>query len=173
MNGPAMFLSRKCQGLGTPRPVLSSPPTTASPTRTILTTSAWTTTASTEPGVSIRALDALASATVEDMASVHALRTSIPARELCELLNDVEMRTEAAAEAKRLLHSWDCRMDRDRPEPTIFSAFHDALAEAYSASILGPLAEEMAGETGRGAPSWYGRTKSSLHDKLKPVILLR
>ena len=58
-------------------------------------------------------------------------------------------------------------MDRDRPEPTIFSAFHDALAEAYSSSILGPLAEEMAGETGRGAPSWYGRTKSSLHDKLK------
>ena len=101
------------------------------------------------------------------MASVHGLRTSIPARELCELLNDVEMRTEAATEAKRLLRSWDCRMDRDHPQPTIFSAFHDALAEAYSASILGPLAEEMAGETGRGAPSWYGRTKSSLHDKLK------
>jgi penicillin amidase len=114
-------------------------------------------------------LETLGSATVEDMASVHGLRTSIPARELCELLDDVEMRTEAAAEAKRLLHSWDCRMDRDRPEPTIFSAFHDALAEAYSASILGPLAEEMAGETGRGAPSWYGRTKSSLHDKLKSV----
>ena len=116
-----------------------------------------------------QALETLAPATVEDMASVHGLRTSIPARELCQLLNDVEMRTEAATEAKRLLHSWDYRMDRDRPEPTIFSAFHDALAEAYSASILGPLAEEMAGETGRGAPSWYGRTKSSLHDKLKSV----
>ena len=116
-----------------------------------------------------QALETLASATVEDMASVHGLRTSIPARELCHLLNGVEMRTEAAAEAKRLLHSWDYRMDRDRPEPTIFSAFHDSLAEAYSASILGPLAEEMAGETGRGAPSWYGRTKSSLHDKLKSV----
>ena len=116
-----------------------------------------------------QALETLASATVEDMASVHGLRTSIPARELCDLLNDVEMRTKEAAEAKRLLHSWDYRMDRDRPEPTIFSAFHDALAEAYSASILGPLAEEMVGETGRGAPSWYGRTKSSLHDKLKSV----
>ena len=46
-----------------------------------------------------QALESLASATVEDMASVHALRTSIPARELCELLNDVEMRTDAAAEA--------------------------------------------------------------------------
>ena len=98
-----------------------------------------------------QALKTLTSASVEDMASVHALRTSIPARELCELLKDVEMRTEAAAEAKRLLHSWDCRMDRDRPEPTIFSAFHDALAEVYSASLLGPLAEEMAGETGRGS----------------------
>ena len=116
-----------------------------------------------------QALETLAPATVEDMASVHGLRTSIPARELCDLLNDVEMRTKEAAEAKRLLHSWDYRMDRDCPEPTIFSAFHDALAEAYSASILGTLAEEMAGETGRGAPSWYGRTKSSLHEKLKSV----
>ncbi len=114
-----------------------------------------------------QALEGQASATVEDMASVHALRTSIPARALCELLDDVETHTEAAAEAKCLLLAWDCGMDRDRPEPTIFSAFHDALAEAYSASVLGPLAEEMAGETGRGAPSWYGRTKSSLHHTLK------
>ena len=62
-----------------------------------------------------QALETLAPATVEDMASVHGLRTSIPARELCDLLNDVEMRTKEAAEAKRLLHSWDYRMDRGPP----------------------------------------------------------
>ena len=47
-----------------------------------------------------QALETLASASVEDMASVHALRTSIPARELCELLNDVEMRTEGGRRGK-------------------------------------------------------------------------
>ena len=47
-----------------------------------------------------QALETLASASVEDMASVHALRTSIPARELCELLKDVEMRTEGRRRGK-------------------------------------------------------------------------
>ncbi len=114
-----------------------------------------------------QALESLGRARVEDMAAVHALRTSIPARELCELLKGVEVRSASASEAKRLLLSWDYGMDRDRMEPTIFSAFHDALAEAHVASVLGPLAREMAGETGRGAPSWYGRIKSGLHEKLK------
>ena len=113
------------------------------------------------------ALENLTSATVEDMAKVHALRASIPARELCPLLKDVEPRSGTSAKAKDLLLNWDCRMDRRRPEPTIFSAFHDALTNAYAKSALGPLADEMAGETGRGAPAWYGRTKSSLHTKIK------
>ena len=113
------------------------------------------------------ALEDLTSATVEDMAKVHALRASIPARELCPLLKNVRLRSDAATEAKRLLLNWDCSMDRDRPEPTIFSAFHDALANAHAKSVLGALADEMVGETGRGAPAWYGRTKSSLHANMK------
>ena len=84
-----------------------------------------------------RALEGLTAATVDDMASVHALRESVPARELCPMLENVETRTEAAAEARRRLLAWDHRMDRDRPEPTIFTAFHDALATAYAGKVLG------------------------------------
>ena len=116
-----------------------------------------------------RALDDLALATVEDMAEVHALRSSIPAAVICPLLKDVEVHSEAAVEAKGLLLAWDHTMDKARPEPTIFSAFHDALTDARVASLLGPMANDLAGETGRGAPSWVGRVKSGLHHWLKSL----
>ena len=118
-----------------------------------------------------QALEDLTRATIEDMARVHALRNSIPAAELCPLLKDVEVHSEAAVEAKRLLLAWDHIMDKARPEPTIFTAFHDALTDARTARLLGAMAGDVEGETGRGAPSWVGRVKSGLHhllDSLPP-----
>ena len=116
-----------------------------------------------------QALDDLTRATVEDMAGVHALRTSIPAAAICPLLKEVEVHSEAALEAKRLLLAWDHTVDRGRPEPAIFAAFHDALTDARVASLLGSMASEVSGETGRGAPSWVGRVKSGLHHWLKSL----
>lgn len=110
-----------------------------------------------------RALACLSLATVEDMAAVHALCASIPAAAICPLLKDVEVHSEAAIEAKGLLLAWDHTMCKARPEPTIFSAFHDALTDARVASLLGEMASDVAEEIGRGAPSWVGRIKSELH----------
>lgn len=109
-----------------------------------------------------KALEGMTRATVEDMATVHALRVSIPAQALCPLLIDAEVQSEAAIEAKRLLLAWDHAIDKVYPEPTIFTAFHDALTEARTTSLLGGMASDVAGKTGRGAPSWVGRVKSGL-----------
>ncbi len=109
------------------------------------------------------ALQGTTRATVEDMAGVHALRTSIPAAAICPLLKEIEAHSEAAVEGKRLLLAWDHNMDRDRPEPTIFTTFHDALTDARITALLGEMAHDVAGESGRGAPSWVGRIKSGLH----------
>ena len=108
-------------------------------------------------------LGGLNRATAEDMADVHALRSSIPAAKICPLLQEVEGLSDAAAEAKGLLLAWDHGMEKTRPEPTIFSALHDVLTDSRVASLLGPMAGDVAGETGRGAPSWVGRVKSGLH----------
>ena len=113
-----------------------------------------------------KALEGMTQATVEDMAAVHALRVSTPAKALCPLLRNVEVHSQAAIEAKRLLLVWDHTMDKARPEPTIFTAFHDALTDIRTASLLGEMANDLAGETGRGAPSWVGRVKSGLHRHL-------
>ena len=117
----------------------------------------------------VQALKDLTRATVEDMDEVHALRSSIPAAEVCPLLEEVEGLSDAAAEAKRLLLEWNHGMDKTRPEPTIFSAFHDALTGVRVTSLLGPMAGDVVGETGRGAPSWVGRVKSGLHHWLESL----
>ena len=115
------------------------------------------------------ALEDLTRATVEDMGRVHALYVSVPAGELCPLLKDVEVSGETTAEAKRLLLAWDHTMDKSRPEPMIFSALHDSLTDWRTASLLGEMAGGVAGETGRGAPSWVGRVKSGLHHWLQSL----
>ena len=119
-----------------------------------------------------QALVDLTRATAEDMAEVHALRSSIPATAICPLLKEVEVHSEAALTAKALLLAWDHTMDRGRPEPAIFAAFHDALTDVRVASLLGAMASEVSGETGRGAPSWVGRVKSGLHHILDSLPAL-
>lgn len=120
-----------------------------------------------------QALDGLTRATVEDMAEVHALRTSIPAAAICPLLKEVAVHSEAAVEARALLLAWDHSMDRGRPEPTIFTAFYDALTDARMTTLLGEMAGDVAGETGRGAPSWVGRVKSGLHHTIASLPVTR
>lgn len=115
------------------------------------------------------ALEGMTRATVDDMAGIHALRASIPAAKICPLLEEVEGLNDAAAEAKKLLLVWDHCMDKSQPEPTIFSALHDALTDARAASLLGPMFSDLSGETGRGAPYWVSHLKSGLHHWLESL----
>ena len=91
-------------------------------------------------------------ATVEDMASVHAERVSIPATTYLRILAEVQPLDEFSAQAKQRLALWNGAMDKDAVGPTIYSAFRISLHRAVIKHLLGPLAENMLKETGRGAP---------------------
>jgi penicillin amidase len=92
-------------------------------------------------------------ATVEDMASVHAERVSIPAQTFVKLLADVQPLDELSARAKAKLAGWNGSMERDSVAPTIYSAFRLRLERTVIEGLLGDLTDEAYKATGRGAPS--------------------
>ena len=97
-------------------------------------------------------LKPITSATVEDMAVVHAERVSIPATVYLEILAQVEPLDEFSSQAKQRLSHWNGAMDREAVGATIYSAFRLSLHRAVVEHLLGPLADSMLEETGRGAP---------------------
>ena len=109
-----------------------------------------------------RALLALDRPTVADMARVHRERISIPAQAFLAYLrsNRAQVKTEGvhAALALEKLLAWDCSMDADRVEPTIYSAFRDALLRRIYLHNLGDaLTEESWHPANRGTgPLWPG-----------------
>ena len=92
-------------------------------------------------------------ATVEDMAAVHAERVSIPAQIFQPIVAEAEPLDGPSGSAKELLASWDCSMDADAVAPTLFAAFHIELTRLVVGNLVGPLADEMLGAQGRGAPN--------------------
>lgn len=102
------------------------------------------------------------SATADQMPSVHAERTSIPAKAFIRLLRDVKPKDDLAARAKKMLMSWDGRMDRDLVEPTIYSAFSDSLVKMVLEPHLGVLAKSAFEAGDRGAPRHVMRVKAGL-----------
>ena len=107
-----------------------------------------------------RRLRDMTNAEVEDMPSVHAERTSIPAQAYVRLLRDVEPLDNLSVRAKELLLQWDARMDRDAVEPTIYSAFRDSLVKMVLKPILGPLSELALEGSDRGGPRHAMRLRS-------------
>ncbi len=91
-------------------------------------------------------------ATPEDMGSIHADRTSIPAKSYVGLLPKVHPLDDLSARAKDRLLAWDGSMEPDWVAPTIYSAFRDSLVREVMAHALGPLAGEAMEGVGRGAP---------------------
>ena len=91
-------------------------------------------------------------ATVQDMSDVHGERVSIPARTYARLLAAVEPSSERTALAKKLLDGWDGGMDADSTAPTVYSAFRIKLHDLVYRHLMGPLAEEAFGSSGRGGP---------------------
>ena len=96
------------------------------------------------------------SATVEDMAAIHADRVSLPARVFVKVLKTCQPSDPQVAAARALLLQWDCSMDRTAVAATLYSAARTFLQLDIVAAALGPFTDEafyaMSG-TGRGAPT--------------------
>ncbi len=107
-------------------------------------------------------LNLLRRATVQDMASVHAERVSIPARAYARLLSRVKPQDDWSRRALERLSGWDGSMERDAVAPTIYSAFRMKLHEAVIGHLLGDLAQEAFSASGRGAPNHVRQLASLL-----------
>jgi len=109
----------------------------------------------------------LKSATVEDMAAIHADRVSVPARELIEILARVRPSDAASREALDLLLAWDGVMDRDAVAPLVYSAFRDRVMRSLMTPILGPLAGEAFGGAPRGSVAHMARLRARLGEMIR------
>lgn len=99
------------------------------------------------------ALLALDKPTAGDMAKVHAERASIPAQTYINLLKKFEPTEEMSARAREKLLAWSGRMDAEAVEPTIYSAFRDALLYEVLQHNLGNALTTLAwdpADRGRG-----------------------
>ena len=85
-------------------------------------------------------LEALTRATADDMAAIHADRTSIPARALMEVASRIEPLDPGSRAALAMLRRWDGSMDRDSAAATVYAAFRARLVRDVLDPLLGPLA---------------------------------
>jgi penicillin G amidase len=110
-----------------------------------------------------RALLSLDKPGAGDMARVHAEKLSIPARTYIKLLQEVEPRDEMAAWARERLLAWSGEMAADLVEPTIYSAFRDALLyEVLQHNLGSGLASLVWDPADRGRGVFLSRFKTLL-----------
>jgi penicillin amidase len=112
-------------------------------------------------------LAGLRSATVADMAAIHADRVSLPARDFVELLRGVTVDGPAAGRALAHLRGWDGVMARESVAATIYAAFRDRLLRELLAPLLGPLAAEAFGGAPRGAVAHVTRFRARLAELIR------
>ncbi len=91
-------------------------------------------------------------AMVEDMASIHADRESIPARTLVDRIVTMNPADPDARTARDILVDWDCRMDRSSPGAAIYGVARAYVFRAIVEAALGPLSDAAL-----GAPGGIGR----------------
>ena len=82
-------------------------------------------------------------ATVEDMGSIHAERLSLPARVFTAALTNIEPPDEDCAQALELLRQWDCKIERDQVQPSIYAKVRAALTRRITEYLLGDSAAEV------------------------------
>jgi len=90
---------------------------------------------------------------VDDMASVHAERTSIPAKVMIEAMRGITPGSQRPREARDLLLAWDGKMDRESPAAAVYAATRFHWLREVIDEALGPLADEAFLEKGRGGPT--------------------
>lgn len=95
-------------------------------------------------------------ATVAEMAAVHADRQSRPAQTCLQVLAQTAPPEDPrVAEARDRLLAWDCRTDRDSVAATLYAALRANWLEEVLRTALGPFADEAIGTAGigRGGPT--------------------
>ena len=98
-----------------------------------------------------------------EMAAVHREMVSIPARAYIDFLREVEPKNQASAQARERLIGWDGKMDAGGVEPTIYSAFRDALLkEVLEINLGAQLAKSTWNPEGRGLGLFVTRLKARL-----------
>ena len=108
-------------------------------------------------------LKSLTRPTAEDMAHVHAQRVSIPALAYQSVVKQLEPQDELSKTAQERLLDWNCEMDADKIQPTIYSAMRDALLkEVLETNLTEKLAYEAWHPADRGLGSFSNRLKARL-----------
>ena len=85
-------------------------------------------------------------ATVSDMARIHADRISEPARVFTRALIGVEPLDAESEAALALMREWDFRMDRDLAQPLIYAKTKAHLIRRVVEHLLGDFASEVLSE---------------------------
>lgn len=114
----------------------------------------------------VERLRGLERATVGDMAAIHADRVSIPARQLVEALRRLPPRDGEGKRFLDLLCAWDGTMDRDAPEPLLYSVLRDRLMRLLLEARLGPLASEAFAGTPRGGVAHLARLRARVGEMI-------
>lgn len=103
-------------------------------------------------------------ATVADMASIHADRVSIPAGIFVSQLRSVVPGSARTVEAIELLQHWDCRMDRNSGAAALYGTARSFLFASVIKAAFGDMASETLGAStgiGRGAATHAGHLYAS------------
>ncbi|MBP2298376.1 penicillin acylase family protein [Azospirillum picis] len=114
---------------------------------------------------------------VEDVARQQMDIVSLPARDLLPELLKYPMPPGRAGDAAALLRGWDGRMDRNRPEPLIFTAWMRELVRAVFADELGAdfaaywdLRAEALRHVIAERPEWCDDTKTPQKENCGEII---
>ena len=100
------------------------------------------------------------SATVQDMASIHADRESIPGKALTARLASLSLTQPDALLAAELLQGWNAEMDRESVAATVYAAARTKIHAEVIEHMLGDMASEglsAATGIGRGAATHLGQ----------------
>ncbi len=92
-------------------------------------------------------LQARGEASLDQMQAIHAESGSLPARVWVEALLRVKPLDAPSAQAQELLRGWDGRMDRNLPQPLIYSQVREKVLGRVSAALFGELAGAPGSET--------------------------
>ena len=112
-------------------------------------------------------VNTITNASVEDMAKIHADRLSIPAKEYVAYLSRVTPLDDDSKTAKDLLTKWNCHMDKDQIEPTIYSAWRDQVLITFLNYNLGEeLTSEACNPADRGQGLFLGRITGRIIDQM-------
>ena len=91
------------------------------------------------------------SATVDDMALIHADRISEPARIFTEALIEIEPLDADSEAALALMREWDYGMDRDLAQPLIYAKTRAHVVRRIVEHLLGDFASEVLSEAAGSA----------------------